>query len=245
MNGWKFAAASSTGVDADFPIIFADNPADVASIEAELNTKLASLTPDSTPEYPASIGASAVAAATPGAAPTSSPEVASLPPPVAPLAPEASPTAARHHRPVVASVPKPPKISLTTRVTDELHANRKLRRVQAYTTGGTVTLFGKVFDDNDKVLAERTARHVTGVTGVVNNLTTDEQAWAQNQSRIQQELQNAGLTGVTVKVIGKSAYLSGEVKTQLEKDRAVTITEGAAPVRVHENLIRIAVGSVF
>jgi osmotically-inducible protein OsmY len=58
-------------------------------------------------------------------------------------------------------------------------------------------------------------------------------------------LQGAGLTGVTVKVIGQSAYLSGEVKTQQEKDQAVTITEGAAPVRVHVNLIRIAVGSVF
>jgi hypothetical protein len=243
MSGWKFAAASSTGVDTDFPIIFADNPADVAAIEADLNTKLASLTPDSPAEYPVGSAPSAVAGETPAAVPSPSPEEASLPPPVVP---ETAPTPTHHHRPpVVASVPRPPKLSLVTRVTDELHANRKLRRVQAYTTGGTVTLSGKVFDDNDKVLAESTARRVNGVTGVINNLTTDESVWAQNQARIQQQLQGAGLTGVTVKVIGQSAYLSGEVKTQQEKDQAVTITEGAAPVRVHVNLIRIAVGSVF
>lgn len=236
---WKFASASSTGVDADFPIIFTTNPADVAGIESNLNTKLASLGPSTTPEYPPS----AVTAATPAATATPSPAVAAVPSEVAPI-----PTPApRRHRPpaVVASVPKPPKISLLTRVNEQLAADRKLRRVHAFTTGGTVTLSGKVFDDNDKLLAERTVRHVSGVTGVVNDLTTDTQEWAQNQARIQQELQNAGLTGVTVKVIGNSAYLSGEVKTDLERQRAVTIAESAAPVKVRENLIRVAIGSIF
>jgi len=239
-SGWRFVAASSTGVDTDFPVIFATNPADVAAIESDLNTKVASLGPNSAPEYPPT----AVTAATPGAAaPSPSPEVAALPSAVAPMA---TPAPARHHRPpVIASVPKPPKISLLTRVNEQLGASRKLRRVRAFTTGGTVTLYGKVFDDNDKLLAERTVRHISGVTGVVNNLTTDTQEWAQNQTRIQQELQNAGLTGVTVKVIGSSAYLSGEVKTDLERQRAATIAEAAAPVKVRENLIRVAIGSIF
>ncbi|HXZ88968.1 MAG TPA: BON domain-containing protein, partial [Candidatus Binataceae bacterium] len=241
MSGWKFASASGAGVDADFPIIFATNAADEAAIESNLNTKLASLGPNAAPEYPPT----AVTAATPGAAtPAPSPEVAVLPSTVAPMA---TPTPARRHRPppVVASVPPPPKISLLTRVNEQLGANRKLRRVHAYTTGGTVTLYGKVFDDNDKLLAQRTVRHVNGVTGVVNNLTTDTQEWAQNQARIQQELQNAGLTGVTVKVIGSSAYLSGEVKSDLERQRAATIAEATAPVKVRENLIRVAIGSIF
>ncbi len=236
MSGWKFAPASSTGVDTDFPIVFATDAADAGAIESNLNTKLASLGPSAVPEYPPT---TAIAAT-----PTASPEVAGIPSAVAPIA---TPTPAHRHRPppVVASVPKPPKLSLLTRVNEELGANRKLRRVHAYTTGGTVTLYGKVFDDNDKMLAERTARHVSGVTGVVNNLTTDTQEWAQNQARIQQELQNAGLTGVTVKVIGNSAYLSGEVKSDLDRQRAATITEASAPVKVRENLIRVAIGSIF
>jgi osmotically-inducible protein OsmY len=126
-----------------------------------------------------------------------------------------------------------------------MRANRKLRRVQNYTSGGTVTIFGKVFDDHDKLLAERTARGVEGVSAVVDNLTTDTQEWAQNQSRISRELQNAGLTGVTVKVIGRDAYLDGEVKTALDRERAVTIAQAAAPVKVRVNLVRVAPGRVF
>jgi osmotically-inducible protein OsmY len=136
-------------------------------------------------------------------------------------------------------------MSLGTRVTGELHVNRKFRRVVAYTSGGTVTLVGKVFDDNDKLAAARTAGGVSGVTKVVNDLATDEQEWAQKQARIQQELQNAGLVGVTVKVIGSDAYLSGEVKTTLDRDRAVTVAQAAAPVTVRTNLIRVAPGNVF
>jgi osmotically-inducible protein OsmY len=135
--------------------------------------------------------------------------------------------------------------SLTERVTTEMRSNGKLRRVQNYTNGGTVTLFGKVFDDRDKLLAERTARSVEGVSAVVDNLTTDTQEWAQNQSRISRELQNAGLTGVTVKVIGRDAYLDGEVKTNLDRERAVTIAQAAAGVKVRVNLIRVAPGRVF
>ena len=138
-----------------------------------------------------------------------------------------------------------PKISLGTRVTGELHANRKFRRVVAYTSGGTVTLVGKVFDEDDRQLATRTARGISGVTAVVNDLATDEQEWVQKQGRIQQELQNAGLGGVTVKVIGNDAYLSGEVKTELDRERAVTVAQAAAGVTVRTNLITVAPGRVF
>ncbi len=126
-----------------------------------------------------------------------------------------------------------------------LKANPKLRRVNAYTNGGTVTLFGKVFGESEKSLAEETVRNLPGVTSVVDNITTDEADWAQEQTQIGQQLANSGLGKVTVKVIGHDAFLDGEVKTELEKSRAVTITEGAAPVTVRTNLIRVAPGNMF
>ncbi len=67
-----------------------------------------------------------------------------------------------------ARVPPPP--SVTDRVVQALSADKRLRRVQAYATGGMVTLTGKVFDDNAKAIAERTVRNVSGVTGVIDNL---------------------------------------------------------------------------
>jgi TonB family protein len=248
MSGWKFAPASGAGADVDYPLILATSPSDLSTIESDLHTKLAALGANEAPEYSSmpSPPSPAEAAATPSALPTT-PEVAAVPPLPAGVAPASSPSPSRRRRSpsgVIASAP-PPRMSLGTRVTGELHVNRKFRRVVAYTSGGTVTLVGKVFDDNDKLAAARTAGGVSGVTKVVNDLATDEQEWAQKQARIQQELQNAGLVGVTVKVIGSDAYLSGEVKTTLDRDRAVTVAQAAAPVTVRTNLIRVAPGNVF
>jgi osmotically-inducible protein OsmY len=50
------------------------------------------------------------------------------------------------------------------------------------------------------------------------------------------------LTNVTAKVIGKSCYLDGKVKTELDRERAATIAMGAAPVKVRTNLIRVDPG---
>jgi osmotically-inducible protein OsmY len=134
---------------------------------------------------------------------------------------------------------------LSDRVATAISANRRLRHVQTYTNGSVVTLSGKVFDDNDKMLAERIARNVSGVSTVNNYIETSTGDWARTQARIERELQNAGLSGVNVKVIGNSAYLSGQVKTDLDRQRAVTVAEQAAPVKVRENLITVAPGSVF
>jgi osmotically-inducible protein OsmY len=144
----------------------------------------------------------------------------------------------------MASVPRPTP-SISERLNDELAANKKLRRVHAYAVGGNVTLTGKVFDDGDKRLAENTARNVRGVTSVTNNLTTDQQDWAMNAARITQQLQAAGLTGVTVRVIGKTAYLNGTVSSAADRERAVMIAQSAAPVTVRVNLINVAPGRVF
>ena len=246
--GWKFAPATGVGVDADYPVVFATRDADVAGIESDLKTKLASLAPNEAPEYalspatppgPAEVAGSPAASSSPGeaAALAPAPEAA---PPVSEVAP---PSHKKHRR--LASLP-PPEPPLRERVASELASSRKLRRVQAYATGGgNVTLLGKVFDDNDKQLAEQTVRGVRGVTSVTDNLTTDTAEWAQNANLINQQLQSAGLGGVSAKVIGKTAYLSGTVKSELDKQRAVGVAQGAAQVTVRENLIRVDPGGLF
>jgi len=126
---------------------------------------------------------------------------------------------------------------------EALSADKRLRRVQAYSSGGgMMTLSGKVFDDKAKAAAERTVRRVDGVTGVIDNLTTDTSVWARNEALINQRLQAEGLTGVTAKVIGNGAYLDGTVKTDLDRQRAETVAVSAAPVRVRTNLIRVNPG---
>lgn len=244
--GWKFPATSSgSDAEADYPIIFAHDNVEQARIESELQTKLASLSPSEPPEYAsAPMPAPAVS---PAGAP--SPEIAAVPPaPAIVPTPEGAPSvvAKPPHRapPKLAALPKPSP-SLFEVVQQKLAADRRLRRAKAYTAGGTVTLYGRVFDDAAKLLAERTVKNIPGVTGVVDTLTTDTAEWAEQEGKISRQLQNAGLDKVTVKVIGHDAYLNGQVKTDLEKQRAVTITQGAAPVTVRENLIRVEPGSMF
>ncbi len=238
VSGWSYPPFGGGQVEADYPIVFAHDPTEQGSIESALGTKLANLSPNEPPEYGAS------------AAPTSAPSPAVAAVPSAPATPAPPPApVVRAPRPPrhVAAAPKPvPTPSLRNRVTEALRANRNFGRVQFYTDpDGTVVLFGKVFDDKAKAAAERTVRAVVGVTSVANNLTTDTATWRQQQAQVQSQLANAGLDKVTVKIIGKDAFLSGEVKTDAERDRAVTITEGAAPVIVRENLIMVKPGSVF
>jgi len=218
-------------------LIFARDSAQANAIDSALATKLASLGATSTPEY----------AFAPAAAPTATPGMEAAVPPVAPpaVAPPAAGTATapRRHRHVASA--RPPRPSVLEQVQSALRSNRKLNRVNAYTNGGVVTLYGKVFDDNDKRLAERTARGVPGVTDVIDQTVTDTSVWASRQQQISQALASAGLTGVTVKVIGRDAYLDGEVASDLDRQRAVTVTQSAAPVTVRTNLIRVQVGRVF
>jgi TonB family protein len=267
MTSWKFSSISGSGVTADYRVIFAPSTGAATAVESDLNSKLASLSPNEAPEYAFSPSGTTPAAAAsampstavavgtpaPAAEPTTVAGLEPAPPVATPKAPPAEMTPVRprarvrhHHRPPreIAALP-PPKPPLFERVNTELRANRKLRRVQAYTNGSVVTIFGKVFDDNDRLLAERTVRGTDGVSAVIDNLTTDTQQWQQNQTLITQALQNAGLNDVKVKVIGRSAYLSGQVKTELDRERAVTVAQAAAPVKVRENLITVALGNMF
>jgi TonB family protein len=226
MMGWSFAPINGGEVGVDYPLIFARDAAQASAIDSGLATKVAALGGTSSPEY----------AFAPAAVPTVGP------PPIAAPVVTTPPTPRRHRR--IASA-RPPKPALLEQVQSTLHSNRKLGRVNAYTNGGVVTLYGKVFDDDDKRLAVRTARSVSGVTDVIDQTTTDTSVWAARQQQISQALASAGLTGVTVKVIGRDAYLDGEVANKLDRERAVTIAEGAAPVTVRTNLIRVAEGRVF
>jgi TonB family protein len=251
MQMWKFPATSAGDVDADYPIIFAHDSAEASSIEADLQAKVANLSPTEAPEFAAAPEASpagapeASPAGAPSAAAAASPALAaSVPSPAAAPSVAAPPVtiAKPRHKPKPRPVSTP---SLYEQVRDTLKANPKLRRVNAYTSGGTVTIFGKVFGDSERALAEQTVRNIPGVTSVVDNVTTDEADWVQEQTQIAQQLANSGLGQVTVKVIGHDAFLDGQVKTELEKSRAVTITEGAAPVTVRTNLIRVVPGNMF
>jgi TonB family protein len=241
MSDWKFAAAGTAPVDVDYPLIFATSSGDIGGMEADLSAKFASLGPNETPEYASAPSVAPtpppVVMATPEAAPTPPPALAALPPPEAPAV-----KPRRHHNAVPRVERMPPPPSVSDRANEALSADKRLRRVRAYASGGLVTLTGKVFDDDAKTVAERTVRNVSGVTGVIDNLSTDTSVWAQNESLINQRLQSEGLTGVTVKVIGDGAYLDGTVKTKLDRDRAATIAVIAAPVKVRTNLIRVEPG---
>lgn len=151
----------------------------------------------------------------------------------------------RRHRPAQKLATPEPKPLLIERVSGQLRSDRRLRRVHASTNGSVVTIFGKVFDDSDRLLAERTVRDTDGVSNIINDVTTDTQEWDHKQMLINQALQNAGLTNVKAKVIGRNAYLSGQVKFKPDRERAVTIAEAAASVEVNENLITVAVGNIL
>ncbi len=134
---------------------------------------------------------------------------------------------------------------LLTQVKEALTADRRFRRVDAYTNGNVVTLFGKVVTEKDKAAAGQLVTRINGVGGVINNLTTDTEEWRLTQQRINDSLASAGLTGVTVQVIGRLAYLNGQVSSEQEKQRAANITESTAPVRVEMNMIRVVPKGLF
>ncbi len=244
MSGWKFPAVTGGATDVDYPLIFASGPGDIGALEADLGTRMGARAPGEMPEYAISPSPSpSVASATPA-------PVAPAPPPAAlatPPAPSPGELKREHRRRErIAAAPPPARPAvppLSDRVSEALRHDRRFGRVRAYASpGGLVTLTGTVFDGTAKSAAERKARTVSGVTSVVNNLTTETSQWAANQAAIQAALQTAGLTGVTARVIGRACYLDGTVKTDLERQRAVTVAMGAAPVKVESNLIRVDPG---
>jgi len=241
VSAWNFPPFSGSQVEIDYPIIFTNDPATKDSLESQLSTRLAALSPTETPEFASAAPSPVPTPAAPEAAIAPSP--ASVETPAEAVAPApAPPPRKRHH---VASAPKPPPLTLQQRVKQVLSSNPRTRRVDCYTSGSTVTIFGKVFDSDTKLYTEKIVRQVPGVGNVVDSLTTDTSDWAARQAAIASQLYAAGLSGVTVKVIGHDAYLDGTVKSDAQKQQAVSITESASPVHVAGNLIRVVPGNMF
>ena len=84
-----------------------------------------------------------------------------------------------------------------------LRSNDRLNGAKAYTAAeGVVVLYGTVFDDKDRALAEQTANAVPGVNSVIDNLRTKTGKWFQEEEQIDLQLQMNGFDDVQTKVIG-------------------------------------------
>jgi TonB family protein len=241
VSGWTYAPFGGSEVEIDYPIVFTNDPSTANALAAQLSTSVSGLSPTSVAEYESSPPQPTPAAPEAVTSPPALPEETPVAPPVA-VAPAPAP---RKRRRVASAPPPPPKLTLQQQVLQVLSSNPRTRRVNCYTSGNTVTLFGKVFDDDAKRYAERIVRQVPGVGNVIDSLTTDTSEWAAQQAAIAAQLSGAGLTGVTVKIIGRDAYLNGTVKTEAQKQQAVTITENAAPVHVRGNIINVVPGNMF
>jgi hypothetical protein len=136
---------------------------------------------------------------------------------------------------------KPPSWVLQSKVQLALQSDPRFKSVRATVTQpGVIVLEGGVFDNDAKGAAEQTVVGVEGVKRVINALKTDSLQWLVVQNRINQALQQNGFPLVSVKVIGKTAYISGQVSSNAEKDKAITVVTSAAPdVTIGTNLITV------
>jgi osmotically-inducible protein OsmY len=136
--------------------------------------------------------------------------------------------------------------ALMNRVNAALHANDRLNGAKAYTAAeGVVVLYGIVFDDKDRAMAEQVANGVNGVTQVVDNLRTKTGKWYQEEERIEVQLQSNGFNDVQAKVVGPYIYLSGQVTGQAAKDRAANVASSVYPNKQINNMIWAQPGSMF
>jgi osmotically-inducible protein OsmY len=136
--------------------------------------------------------------------------------------------------------------ALMNRVNAALRSNPRLNGAKAYTAAeGVVVLYGTVFDDKDRALAEKTANTVAGVNSVVDNLRTKTGKWAQEEERINSQLLSSGFADVQARVIGPYIYLSGRVTRQADKDRAATVALSVYPNKQIDNMIWVQPGSMF
>ena len=135
--------------------------------------------------------------------------------------------------------------ALMNQVNAALRSNDRLNGAKAYTVAeGVVVLYGTVFDDKDRALAEQTANGVNGATQVVDNLRTKTGKWFQEEERINTQLQMNGFNDVQVRVVGPEVYLSGKVTSQSEKQRAASVVASVSKLQI-DNFIWVQPGSIF
>ena len=126
-----------------------------------------------------------------------------------------------------------------------LRGNDRLNGAKAYTAAlGVVVLYGMVFDDRDRALAEQVANGVNGVNQVVDNLRTKTGKWFQEEERINLQLQMNGFKDVQVRVVGPYVYLSGQVTGQADKQRAADVVASVSNLQIN-NMIWVQPGSMF
>jgi hypothetical protein len=150
---------------------------------------------------------------------------------------------------VVMGIPDGARADYSTRlmakVDAALRSNNNLNGANCYTAApGVVVLYGKVFDNKDRDLAEWTAGNVPGVKQVVNTLRTTTGQWLEEESRINDTLELNDLQGVSVRVIGREAYVSGQVESQAEEQRALRVIANESNLQV-VNFVRVVPVSIF
>jgi hypothetical protein len=135
--------------------------------------------------------------------------------------------------------------ALMRRVDVVVRSDRRLNGASYHTAApGVIVLYGKVFDDKDRKLAEAKARKVHGVKKVVNTLRTETGQWLAEEARINDTLVLNDFTDVSVRVIGSEAYVSGQVTTEAEAQRAIRVISSVSKLQV-VNFMRIVPGSIF
>jgi osmotically-inducible protein OsmY len=134
---------------------------------------------------------------------------------------------------------------LMHRVERALRANDNLNGAMSYSPApGVIVLYGRVFDTQDRELAETTAGSVRGVTQVVNTLRTDTGEWIAEEERINDTLLLNGFQGVSARVIGSQVYLSGTVTGEAEKQRASRVVASVSNLQ-QNNFIWVKPAPIF
>jgi osmotically-inducible protein OsmY len=137
------------------------------------------------------------------------------------------------------------EVALMNRVNTALRGNDRLNGAKAYTVApGVVVLYGMVFDDKDRALAEQLVNEVNCVTQVVDNLRTKTGKWFQEEKRINTQLEMNGFTDVQVRVVGPEVYLSGQVTSLSEKQRAASVVASVSNLQIN-NMIWAQPASIF
>jgi osmotically-inducible protein OsmY len=138
------------------------------------------------------------------------------------------------------------EVALMNRVNATLRTNDRLNGAKAYTAAeGVVVLYGSVFDDKDRAMAEQTANSVPGVNSVVDNLRTKTGKWAQEEERINTQLLTNGFNDVQARVVGPYIYLSGNVIGPAAKAHAADVAASVYPNKQINNMIFVQPGSMF
>jgi hypothetical protein len=134
---------------------------------------------------------------------------------------------------------------LMHRVQRALRVNDNLKGAMCYSPApNVIVLYGRVFDNQDRELAETTASNVPGVTQVVNTLRTQTGQWIAEEERINDTLLLNGLEGVSARVIGSQVYLSGTVTGEAEKQRASRVVASISNLQ-QNNFIWVKPGPIF